>query len=362
MKRLCILLLAAFTGGILSAQSDLQPAAIVRLTKSEPITVKQWRAEVEKLAWPQLAQRLGRQPTSQELSGAVQRVSQEEKRQVLEMMINERLALQAAERDKISVSEGEVNQHLQQLRAGMEERIGRAPTEAEFALAVRNETGLDVPAFREQRRRQLIVQKYLFSKKQDKIDAVKPLSDAEILNIYTLEKKRFAWDETVRYSMITVPFSDAASKIKAKETADRLVREIGSNPAKFDEAVLKGRAPNAGYEAADERYLPQTAEAQNEVGAEFMETAFSLKQGEVSRLLEAGGGYRLIKITGTYHQKFLDLDDIYQPGDQITVRQYIGQSVYMRQYQQAMAAAQEELVTELRKGNPFQVMEANLNL
>jgi parvulin-like peptidyl-prolyl isomerase len=348
-------------GGFLSAQSDLQPVAIVRLTKSEPITVKQWRAEVEKLVWPQLAQRLGRQPATQEINSAAQGVSKEEKRQVLEMMINERLALQAAERDKIVVSEGEVNQHLQQLRGAVEGSIGRAPTEAEFATAVRNETGLDVPAFREQRRKQLIVQKYLLSKKQGQIDAVKAPSDAEILNIYTLEKSRFVRPETVRFSMIMVPFTDAASKTRAKDVADRLVRDIGTNAAKFDEAVLKGRAPNAGYQAGDGRYLPRTSEAQNAVGAEFMEAAFALKQGQVSRLLESERGYQIIKITETLEQKNLELDDIYQPGDRMTLREFIGQSVYMRQYQQALVTAQEELVTELRKGNPFQIMEANLN-
>jgi parvulin-like peptidyl-prolyl isomerase len=355
-----MLLICVLAGGFLSAQSDLQPAAIVRLTKSEPITVKQWRGEVGKMVWPQLKQKLRRDPTAQEVEKAAQELSREDKRQVLEMMINERLALQAADRDKVSVSEGEVNQQLQQLRLGLEQSIGRAPTEADFALAVRNETGVDVPAFREQIRRQLIIQKDLLSKKQDQFNAVKEPTEAEILNIYTLSKTRFIRPETVRFSMIVIPFADSASKPKAREVADRLIRDIGTNPAKFDEAMLKGRAPNAEYQSMDGGYLPRNMEAQNLVGAEFIETAFSLKQGQVSRLLEGDGAYQIIKITETYEQKNLELDDIYQPGDRMTVREYIGNSLLQNRQQQALKTATDELVAELRKGNPFQVMEANL--
>jgi hypothetical protein len=78
----------------------------------------------------------------------------EERRQVLDVMINEKLALQAAERDKVSVSEGELNQQIQQLRSAMAQTAGRQPTDPEFAAAVMNETGLDLAAFREQIRRQ----------------------------------------------------------------------------------------------------------------------------------------------------------------------------------------------------------------
>jgi parvulin-like peptidyl-prolyl isomerase len=97
------------------------------------------------------------------------------------------------------------------------------------------------------------------------------------------------------------------------------------------------------------------------VGSDFIETAFSLKQGEVSRLLEGDGAYQIIKITETYEQKNLELDDIYQPGDRMTVREYIGNSLLQNRQQQALKTATDELVAELRKGNSFQVMEANLN-
>ncbi|MDR3166658.1 MAG: peptidyl-prolyl cis-trans isomerase [Treponema sp.] len=335
----------AFLTGMGFAQNDLQPAVIIRLTKSEPITVKQFRTEVERME-----------------KAAGRTLNATERRQVLDVMINEKLALQAAERDRITISENEINQQIQQLKSGMVEQIGRQPTDAEFAIAVRNETGLEVTAFREQLRRQMIVQKYLLSKKQNILESVQIPTDEEIRNTYTLAKTQFVRPDTVRFSYIQVPFgTDGAEKTKAREAADRLIREIGSSAAKFDEAVIRGQVPTSGYQAGDGGYLPRNIEAQQLMGAEFISVAFSLKQGEVSKLIEGARGFQIIKITETYEQKNLELDDVIQLGTRITVRDYIGNSLLQERQQVVLEKATTELVTELRTGNPFQIFENNLS-
>jgi parvulin-like peptidyl-prolyl isomerase len=345
MKRfLNLLLLTLAAAAMAFSQSDLQPAAIVRLTKSEPITVKQYRTEVERM---------------QQSAGRI--LTATERRQVLDVMINEKLAIQAAERDRVTVSEGELNQQLQQLRAGMAQTAGRQPTDAEFAAAVMSETGLDMAAFRDQIRRQMLVQKYLLSKKQSILESIKVPTDEEIVNTYNLAKTQFVRPETVRFSMIQVGFGDnAADKVRAKELADRLIREIGSSPAKFDETVIRAQAQGSGYQAGDGGYLPRNLEAQQMVGQDFINTAFSLKQGEISKLMEGGRGYQIIKITETYEQKNLELDDIARLGTRTTVRSYIGNTLLQQRQQEVIEQATQELVTELRVGTPFQIFENNL--
>jgi parvulin-like peptidyl-prolyl isomerase len=290
-------------------------------------------------------------------------LSAEERRQVLDVMINERLAVQAAEREKITITDNELNQQIAQLKTQMAQLIGRQPTDDEFARAVKDDTGLEVTAFKDQLRRQLIVQRYLMAKKAPLFDAIKAPTEDEIRSDYNLAKAQFVRPETVRFSMIQVPFSsDTASKTKAKETADRLVREIGSNASKFDEAAAKGQASGAGYQAGDGGYLPKTKEAQDIVGQEFVTEAFRLAQGQVSKLMEGAQGYQLIKITEKYPQKELALDDIFQLGTRMTVRDYIG-NVQLRERQQTtLARASQELVTDLRSGkpSPFTVNESNL--
>jgi parvulin-like peptidyl-prolyl isomerase len=326
------------------AQINLQPAALVNLIRSEPITVGELRTEVEKYE-----REAGRPLTAAE------------RRQILDILINNKLVLQAAERDRITVSDNEINQQLQEFRSQMAQSIGRQPTDAEFAQAIRNEAGMELPAFREQIRKQLTMQKYMLAKKQNDLQNIRQPTDAEIVNTYNLTRTNFVRPDTVRVSIINVPFTNAATRTSARVIADRLVREIGNNPERFDEALLRGQAATADYQAGDAGYLPRNLEAQQQVGQEFMDVAFSLRQGEVSRLLEGPRGFQIIKITETYAQRNLELNDIFQLGSRITVREYIGNVLLEQIQQEVLTRIQQELITELRRGNPFQIFENNLN-
>jgi parvulin-like peptidyl-prolyl isomerase len=364
MKRYLMLFILTVSAGVfLFAQTDLQPVATVRLTRSEPITVRQLKSELEKLAWQNLVQSLRRVPTAAEATRAAQGLGLEQRKQVLDVMINERLALQAAERDRVTLTDNELNQGINTLKAQMAQSIGRQPTDDEFATTIKNQTGLDMPAFREQIRRQALTEKYLMAKKESQIrNSIKEPTDAEILSTYNMSKAQFVRPDTIRFSMIQVAYGpDAASKNRARDLADRLSREIGSNPARFDEVALRGQAANSGYQAGDGGYLPRNLQAQQAAGSEFVEVAFNLKQGEVSKLIEGIQGYQIIKITETLAFKNLELNDIAQLGTRMTVRDYIHDSMLQQRQMEAVARATQELVTELRAGNSFQVMENNLN-
>jgi parvulin-like peptidyl-prolyl isomerase len=102
-------------------------------------------------------------------------------------------------------------------------------------------------------------------------------------------------------------------------------------------------------------------EAAQVVGQEFINTAFSLKQGEVSKVIEGRPGYQIVKITETYAMKSLELDDIFQLGTRMTVRDYISNSMMQERQMEVLSKATQELVSELRAGKTFQVFEKNLN-
>jgi peptidyl-prolyl cis-trans isomerase D len=200
------------------------------------------------------------------------------------------------------------------------------------------------------------------SKKQSTIESVIVPTEADILNTYNLTRSQFVRPDTVRFSMIQVPYgSDAAAKTRAKEQADRLAREIGGNPARFDEVALRGQAANSGYQAGDGGFLPRNRDAAQIVGQEFINTAFNLKQGEVSGVIEGQLGYQIIKITETYAMKTLELTDIFQLGTRMTVRDFIGNSLLQERQMETLARASQELVSELRAGRTFQIFDRNLN-
>jgi len=346
MKRLILFVcLSLFLAVFAFSQSDLQPVATVNLIRTEPITVRQLRSEVERME----------KSTNRTLT-------REERRQVLDVIINERLCLQAAERDRVLITENEINQQIQQLRNVLAQQLGRQPTDAEFAQAVMNESGLDPNAFREQLRRQMIVQKYLMSKKGDLINSIRRPTDEEIAAEYNLLRTQLVRPQTVRFSMIQVPYgADNASRTRARELANRLAQEIGTNPSRFDEVAARSVAPNSGYQAGDAGYLPLNPEARNVVGQNFLNVAFSLTQGQVSGLIEGLQGFQIIKITENYAERNLELHDIFQLGTRVTVRDYIGQGLLNQRQQAILAQASQELVTELRAGRSFQIIESNLN-
>ena len=364
MKRLfsISLLLVSLSVMTAFAQADLQSVARVTLNRTEPITVRELRLEMERRAWPNLANRFGRHPTTAELNREVQNSTVLQRRQVLEAMIDERLVMQAAERDRVTVTDAELNQHMAALRNELAQNIGRQPTEEEFALAVKNDTGQEIPAFRNSVRRQLTLQKYLLSQKQHLFNNMRQPTEADIINIYNLTTTQFIRPETIRFSMIMVPYGpDAASRVRARELADRLNREIGSDPSRFDEVVLRSRAPNSGFQAGDAGYIPRNLAAQQMMGEDFVNVAFSLRQGEVSRLIEGNAGFQILKITESLPQRALGLDDIIVPGTTVTVRQNIAETLFQQTLQETTARAASEMMAELKAGNPFQIMESNLS-
>jgi parvulin-like peptidyl-prolyl isomerase len=346
MKRAVIFIfLTALTAISSFSQSDLQTIAIVNLIRTEPITVKQLRSEVEIM----------------EKAAKVQ-LNPEQRKQVLDGMINERLVVQAAERDKIVVSDNEVNQQLQQLRAMLAQNIGRQPTDAEFTQAIRNEFGMEPQAYRDQTKRQLIVQKYLMAKKGDLLNSVKAPTEQEIQSEYIVRRSELLRPEIVRLSVIQVPYgSDAAARSKARELANNLLKEISSNPSKFDEVSMRSGSPNSGFKAGDAGYLPRNQQARTRVGDKFMDIAFSLKQGQVSSLIEGTDGFQIIKVTENHSEKILDLYDFVEPGSRVTVKDFIGQGLLNQRQQAVFAQASQEIVNELRAGRDFKIQNNLLN-
>jgi parvulin-like peptidyl-prolyl isomerase len=351
MKRVFFTALFLAAGFSLAfAQNEAQTVALIELIRKEPITVRQLRTELAPLE-----QARGRP------------YSVAERRAALDELANQRLILQAAERDKIAVSENEINEAL---RESLAQQSGRALTDAEYTQAIQ-QLGTNITAVRQNVSKQLLMQKYLMAKKQAQINAVKPPTDADILNWFNLNKAKMIRPDTVCLSLISVPYGpDAASKAKAKEIADRLGRDIGGSAAKFDEAVLRGQVsrttngstPEAGYVSTRGFYVGRTAEAQQAVGEKFLAVAFSLNQGEVSPLIENDLAYQFIKVTEVLSQKALELTDPIDPASPLSVREYIRRGIMTENFQAAVDQALKELINELRKSrNAVTIYEQYLN-
>jgi parvulin-like peptidyl-prolyl isomerase len=351
MKRLLVGLVLSLGGGLaLFGQIETQTVAVVNLIRQEPITVRQLRAELTPLE----------QSTGRTFTLA-------ERREALNALINQRLMLQAAERDRITVTENEIDTALKNYLA---QQAGRNLTDAEYAQALRD-AGTNAPLIRQQASRQLILQKYLMAKKGTQINAVREPAEAEVQRYYNINKAELRWPDMVKVNRIAVLYgADSAAKARARQTADRLVQEIGTNSAKFDEAVVRGIAAGAGaagtgaggYVSSRGVWIMRTQEFQQRMGENLLDIAFGLRQGEVSSLIEGLDAYQIIKVVEVHSQRFLGLDDPVDPESAVSVRQQIRQILMAEQQQLLLNQAFAELVEELRSGrNTVTIYEQYLN-
>ena len=342
------------------AQIDLQPVAIVRLSKTEQITVKQFKDYV---FWLTITKIMSTQNPSAQLTDT-------EKRQALDELGNQFLACQAAEQEKITVTDREINQYFDQsiktFSEGLAQFLGHTPTDAEIDAELRNRTGMNRAGYKELMKRTLLTENYLKVKKQGLFEAIKQPTEVEIQTIYNDAKSRSIFDngftrpDTARVRMLFAPFRNASEKTAAQTTANNLSRDIGSDPGKFDEAARDFRKPNSGYISGD-AFVYKDNKIREAMGAPFVDAVFALRQGAVSKVVERPDGYYIIKVMETYRAKTLTPDDVYNLEDprSITVRQTIAAAEMQRRFMNTLQQASEELVAELKKKGSVQVMNDN---
>jgi parvulin-like peptidyl-prolyl isomerase len=384
MKRLFFFLpFFVLTGIMLFAQigADTQPVAIVRLSKSQPVSVKEFKDVVN-----MMSQANSPDPAARRV------LSAEDRRKILDTLCETLLACQAAEQERITVSDQQVNalfdEQVAPMRAYLAQRLGRNPTDAELDAELLRQSGMSRPVFKEiMIRRQYVANEYLKVKKESEFKSVKPPTDAEIQKLYNDGKTKsifeggFVRPDSIGYKMIRVPVTGAADKARALDKANQLFRQIGGDAGKFDEAIDDSRRPNSGYQGGEGPTLYKHDQVRANLGIDFYDTVFRLKQGEVSKLLERPDGYYIVKVTETLRQKVLTLDDTVpddwrqqilmasgiDPRDPraaalpVTVRDYIRITESTKRQLQTYEKVSKDLVAELRKKGSVQVMDSVYN-
>jgi parvulin-like peptidyl-prolyl isomerase len=355
-----ILVFLTLCGGLAFAQiEEFQPVAIVRLSKSQPVSVKEFKDYVN---WMNLSRTNAAAQAGQPAPPAL---TAEERREILDTICNQLLACQAAEQERIEITPAQLGQlfdnELKPLVADLAQRLGRDPSEADIDNALRTRTGMTRDGFKEQIRRAKLTERYLLFKKQALLQSAVSPTEAEIQSLYNRARSEggFVRPDTIRIKMIYVPTTNQ-SRAAALEKANQLIRQIGGDAGKFDDAVADSRNANSGYAGGDGPYLYKNDQLRAELGIDFYDTAFSLRQGEVSKLLERPDGYYIIKVIETLRAKTFLLDDVYlsdNDGKPVTVKNYIFLAESQRRTAELYEKASIELVEELKKRGSVQIME-----
>ena len=335
------------------AQTNLQPIAEVKLSSRAPITLGQLRTRVSALE-----NEIGRKMTFAE------------RQQILDGLINERLIVQAAEKDGIKIMDSEVNNYFNEY---VSNQLGQQVSESDFAKLIKEKTnmsldeymqaqnGMTLAEFKSFLRTQLTAQAYVMQKKQKELQSIPNPSDEQIRSYYEVNKQSFVRPDTVQLFLVIAPKGDKASA--AEKTIKDIQKKLTANPKVTADIRTKSQEKNSGYQAG-EIFVSKTALAAEQLGISMDELLkiFSMKAGEVSPITETGINYRCFVVIEKKDAKILGLSDVVEPGGNVSLYEYIKKTVIMQRQNEALSNALVSVTNDLRKPENFVIFKTGADL
>ena len=351
-KLLAFFLLLTGIAAVAGAQSLMldKTVATVNLIKPERISLVQLNQQVTELET--IRAQAGQ-------AGAV------DKAQVLDLIIADVLMAQAMERDKVRVTEEELNEAVAQQKSQVEKQNNVTLSDTQFRTAIEQQSGLSWEAYRDQIRQQVAQQKYLMQKKSAKLSAARvPPTSQEIDLFFRKNRNQFSNPEIIRFSHIFISTvqATAAQRQAAQQKAEDIYRKL-QNGADFGQLVVENSDDTRSrYKEGDAGFLAiNDTRPAAYFGQDFVDKVFSLQEGQVSGVLTSKQGFHIVKITEYHPARLLELSDKVSPDSQVSVREYIAQVLMAQKSQTVLKEALQELVDELKAQAEITIYRENIN-
>lgn len=323
------------------AQNDLQPLAVVKLSKPETITVKTLKARVNFVL-------------KQYEPYGMTELSLEQKKEVLENLITEKLINQAAAKDGLSISDSQVNE---QFLNTFSQQIGQNVTEAQLNELIKQRTGkslddylkensgMNTSEYKAYLKNQIIAQQYVIKQKRDEIAGVKA-SDEEIRKAYEMNKATFVWNDMVRLFLVMVPKGEDAAASKKKAMDLRSSYEAKPKTALND---IKNSSKNGSEYRAGDIIVQKTSQQAQQLGWNYdrILELFGKDNGYLSDITETASDYQFYAVLKKYDAKMLGISDVVQPESNVTVYEYIKNNLTSQKQNQYFSQAAKDLGKEL---------------
>lgn len=323
-----LLLLVAMVGSIFASSVNSSPAATVNLIRNKVITRAELQTAMETYSQSGLTQA-----------------------EVLDILINDEVFLQGAERDGITVSDTQLDSLYSQQKSTLEQQYGVSISQADFEQMVVEQYG-SIDEYKEYLKNQYILQAYLMQEKGDELNArdYNP-TDAEITAFYRRNQTNFVISEYVRFSDIYVTKTgDSATDLRNRNQMNQVAADIKAGRITYEAAVNQYSEDEESKPlGGDMGYLMSSNTIAREgYGDAFVDTVLGLPVGQVSNVLESNIGYHIPKVT--YHQdaKMLGINDRIDPNQSTTVYQYIQQGLAQQNMNTAANEALDEMLNDLK--------------
>ena len=340
MKRFAIALFALFMSAVVFAQSDLQVLAVVKLNKNESITVKKLKTRVEMY---------------EKQRGTA--LSVDDRKKVLDALIQEKLVLQAAQKAGVTLTDSAVEQmFLQQVSSQL---LGRTVTQSELEEVVKQETNLSLDDFMKQQigmsveeyktylKNQTIVQQYIMRQRENELKAV-AATDEEIRSFYELNKSSFVWTDMMKLFLVVVPKSNDGEAARVK--ADDLYKKLKEKKLSSNQITVESKKENSGFQSGEILINKNQTSAQ-QLGISYTDliSLFSNEKDYISNVSEFDTHFQFYMIIKKYDAKLLGLSDVVQPDSTTTVYDYIRSSLGQQKVMQYFTIAAQEIAEGLDK-------------
>lgn len=351
IKRMSLgfLLFFLLAAAVPAQQADLQPIAMVKLDKNEPITLAQLKTRVAAYE-----KELGTSMTPQQ------------RQEVLDTLINERLVVQAAEKEGLRITDSDLNRSFNQV---LSQQVGRQITEAEFSRMIkeqynmtldefmRSQNGMSLAEYKRFLRSQMIAQQYVLMKRQNDLQNIQGPDDAAIRTYYDLNKQRFFQPDMARLFLVV------AEKGNDPAAAEKLVsgiqRELKENPASAEAVRIRAQQAGSGFQAG-EIYVNknETAAMQLGITMQAIMEIFSMEKNTVSGVNETDSNFQCFLVQDKYPAKILEIGDVVQPGTTVTVYEFIRQNLMAQAQSEALSRALLSIINELKTPENYTVLKS----
>ncbi len=217
-------------------------------------------------------------------------------RDILDQMIGFKLLGQETKARKVAVSDADVEARI----IGFKQQF---PSEDAFKQALAQQH-VTVEQITSDAREELAIKKLV----DDAIAAKVAVKPEDVQTFYEKNPKSFQESERVRAShiLITAPkTADAATKAQAKAKAEAILKDIKAGKDFGALAKQHSQDPGSAANGGDLGFFQQ-----GQMVGPFNDTAFSLKPGAVSNVVETDFGYHIIKVIEKQPGRTVPLEEV----------------------------------------------------
>lgn len=337
MKRVVLGIALLLSTAALFAQNDLQPLAVVKLNKSETITLKQLRTRVDAY-----------QKQTKSAS-----FTTDQKKEILDALIDEKLVVQSAQKEGLSITDSQVDTYFLN---SLSQQVGQQVTEQQYADLVKQQTGMsfddylvtqvgmNVADYKAYLKNQLIAQQYIYSKKQDEIKKIAPTDD-EVRSFFEMNKASFVQNDMMKIYLVIMP--KGKDSVASRASITDIYNKYKNKTTTGDQ--LKASADNGKLYQAGDLLIAKTSQHAQQLGMSYQNLLdlFTKNVGFISDISETDTDFQFYAILKKYDAKMLSLSDIVQPDTTVTVYDYIKQNLTQQKQSQFLTQAVQDLTKAL---------------